>query len=60
MVDLAESGMSMICVTHEMGFSREAANRVGFMDEGQILEENTPGSFFTSPQRSRMFLKQIL
>jgi len=62
MVDLAKSGMTMICVTHEMGFAREVADRVVFMDEGQILEENTPDSFFANPhhERSRMFLKQIL
>lgn len=62
MVDLAKSGMTMIYVTHEMRFAREVADRVIFMDEGQILEENTPASFFTLPdhERSRVFLKQIL
>jgi len=62
MVDLANSGMTMVCVTHEMNFAREVADRVVFMDEGQILEENTPAGFFNHPrhERSRLFLKQIL
>ena len=62
MVDLAESGMTMICVTHEMGFARQVANRVIFMDEGQIVEENEPEAFFTAPrsERTRLFLSQIL
>lgn len=62
MVDLAESGMTMVCVTHEMGFARRVADRVVFMDGGEIIEENTPGEFFSNPQseRSRIFLGQIL
>jgi len=62
MVDLAQSGMTMICVTHEMGFAREVADRIVFMDEGQILEENTPATFFSAPchERSRNFLNQVL
>lgn len=63
MVDLAETaGMTMICVTHEMGFARTVADRVVFMDEGEILEENTPDEFFRNPQseRARLFLSQIL
>ena len=62
MVDLAEGGMTMICVTHEMGFARRVANRVIFMDEGQIVEENEPEAFFTSPSndRTKLFLSQIL
>lgn len=62
MVELAESGMSMICVTHEMGFANTVANRVIFMDEGQIIEENNPQEFFNNPQsdRTKLFLSQIL
>ena len=62
MVSLAESGMTMICVTHEMGFARKVANRVIFMDGGEIIEENEPEEFFNNPQSSRtqMFLSQIL
>ncbi len=62
MVGLAESGMTMICVTHEMGFARKVANRVIFMDEGQIIEENEPNEFFNNPQndRTKLFLSQIL
>lgn len=62
MVDLAEGGMTMICVTHEMGFARRVANRVIFMDEGQIVEQNEPEAFFTSPRndRTKLFLSQIL
>lgn len=62
MVDLAQSGMTMICVTHEMGFAREVADRIVFMDEGQILEENTPATFFSAPchERSQNFLNQVL
>lgn len=62
MVDLAHGGMTMIVVTHEMGFARTAANRVAFMAEGQIVEENTPDEFFTNPQsdRARDFLGKIL
>ncbi len=62
MVDLAEGGMTMVVVTHEMGFARTAANRVVFMAEGQIVEENTPEEFFTNPKSSRAqdFLGKIL
>jgi general L-amino acid transport system ATP-binding protein len=62
MVELAESGMTMLCVTHEMGFAKTVANRVIFMDEGQIIEENDPEEFFTHPrsERTKLFLSQIL
>ena len=62
MVSLAEDGMSMICVTHEMGFARKVANRVIFMDEGQIVEQNEPEAFFNNPKsdRTKLFLSQIL
>ena len=61
MVDLAESGMTMLVVTHEMGFASQVANRVIFMDEGQIVEQNTPDEFFNNPQsdRTKLFLSQI-
>jgi general L-amino acid transport system ATP-binding protein len=62
MVSLAEGGMTMICVTHEMGFARQVANRVIFMDQGQIIEENEPEDFFSNPrhERTKLFLSQIL
>jgi len=62
MVSLAEEGMTMICVTHEMGFARKVANRVIFMDAGQIVEQNTPAEFFDHPrhERTKLFLSQIL
>jgi general L-amino acid transport system ATP-binding protein len=62
MRELAKSGMTMICVTHEMGFAREVADRIIFMDQGQIVEANTPQEFFTNPreERTRLFLSQIL
>lgn len=63
MVELAEeSGMTMLCVTHEMGFARQVADRILFMDQGEILEENTPSEFFANPrnERTRHFLSQIL
>jgi general L-amino acid transport system ATP-binding protein len=62
MVDLANEGMTMLVVTHEMGFAREVANRIVFMDAGQIIEANTPESFFANPQhaRTKLFLSQIL
>ena len=62
MVELAEDGMTMICVTHEMGFARKVADRVIFMDEGQIIEQNEPEAFFGNPQsdRTKLFLSQIL
>jgi general L-amino acid transport system ATP-binding protein len=62
MVQLAEDGMTMLCVTHEMGFAQAVANRVIFMDQGQIIEENEPRAFFSAPQseRTKAFLGQIL
>jgi general L-amino acid transport system ATP-binding protein len=62
MVMLAESGMTMICVTHEMGFARQVADRVVFMDRGEIVEMNTPNELFENPQTDRLqlFLSQIL
>ena len=62
MVSLADQGMTMLCVTHEMGFARAVANRILFMDEGQIVEQNTPEAFFASPDtdRGRDFLSKIL
>jgi general L-amino acid transport system ATP-binding protein len=62
MTDLAHSGMTMLCVTHEMGFARTVADRVVFMDEGEIVEENDPESFFNNPQfdRTVTFLSQII
>ena len=62
MIALAEEGMTMLCVTHEMGFARQVANRVIFMDAGQIVEQNEPEPFFTNPQsdRTKLFLSQIL
>ncbi len=62
MVDLAEEGMTMMVVTHEMGFAKQVADRVVFMDAGQIIESNTPENFFSNPQheRTKLFLGQIL
>jgi general L-amino acid transport system ATP-binding protein len=62
MVSLAEEGMTMLCVTHEMGFARQVANRVVFMDAGQIVEVNEPSAFFYKPQheRTKIFLRQIV
>jgi general L-amino acid transport system ATP-binding protein len=62
MVDLAHEGMTMLVVTHEMGFAREVADRIVFMDAGQIIEANTPANFFANPQhaRTKLFLSQIL
>ena len=62
MVELAHEGMTMICVTHEMGFARKAADRIVFMADGQILEENTPDEFFGHPktERAKDFLSKIL
>ena len=62
MVALAEDGMTMVCVTHEMGFARKVANRVIFMDEGQIIEQKEPEEFFNNPEndRTKLFLSQIL
>ncbi|HMM13523.1 MAG TPA: amino acid ABC transporter ATP-binding protein [Parvibaculum sp.] len=62
MVGLANDGMTMICVTHEMGFAREVADRIVFMDQGEIVEEAPPAEFFTAPksERTKAFLAQIL
>jgi general L-amino acid transport system ATP-binding protein len=62
MIELAESGMTMVCVTHEMGFARQVADRVMFMDQGEIVESGTPAAMFGSPQteRLKLFLSQIL
>jgi polar amino acid transport system ATP-binding protein len=62
MTDLAKDGMTMMCVTHEMGFARRVAHRVIFMDEGQVVEQNEPQAFFEAPQseRTRQFLSKIL
>lgn len=62
MVELAESGMTMLVVTHEMGFAREVAHRMVFMDEGQVVEKGTPEQLFNNPQedRTKLFLSQIL
>jgi len=62
MIDLAQSGMTMICVTHEMGFAKQVADRVIFMDEGRIVESAEPTQFFENPQtdRARKFLSQVL
>ena len=62
MIELADSGMTMIVVTHEMGFASKVADRIIFMDEGQIVEQNDPESFFNNPEsdRTKLFLSQIL
>ena len=62
MIELAEEGMTMLCVTHEMGFAQAVANRVIFMDQGQIVEQNNPHDFFNNPQseRTKLFLSPIL
>ena len=62
MIDLAREGMTMICVSHEMGFARSVADNVVFMDEGEIVESGPPGTFFDNPKndRTKLFLKQIL
>ena len=62
MIELAESGMTMLVVTHEMGFARQVANRVIFMDAGEVVEENEPEEFFNNPKsdRTKLFLSQIL
>ena len=61
-IELAEQGMTMICVTHEMGFAKSVADRVIFMDHGQIVEQNSPAEFFNNPknERTRDFLSKIL
>jgi general L-amino acid transport system ATP-binding protein len=62
MTELARSGMTMLCVTHEMGFARSVANRMVFFDNGQLIEEGTPNQIFSDPQhdRTKLFLSQIL
>ena len=62
MVELGDDGMTMICVTHEMGFARQVADRVIFMDAGEIVEQNDPETFFANPQndRTKLFLSQVL
>ena len=62
MKDLAQSGMTMMCVTHEMGFAREVADRIIFVDKGKILEDATPDDFFDNPKtdRAKQFLSQIM
>ena len=62
MVELADTGMTMIVVSHEMGFAKTVADRVIFMDEGEIIEQNNPHQFFDNPQhdRTKLFLSQIL
>jgi general L-amino acid transport system ATP-binding protein len=62
MIELAEEGMTMLCVTHEMGFAKTVAHRVIFMDGGEIVEQNEPNEFFSNPQydRTKLFLSQIL
>jgi general L-amino acid transport system ATP-binding protein len=62
MIDLAQSGMTMICVTHEMGFARKVANTMVFMDSGRIVEQSPPAAFFAAPrsERTKLFLSQIL
>ena len=62
MLDLAKSGMTMVVVTHEMGFARAAARRIIFMDEGKVIEETTPEELFTAPkhERTKLFLSKIL
>lgn len=62
MIELAQEGMTMLCVTHEMGFAQAVANRVIFMDQGQIVEQNEPKEFFSNPksERTKLFLSQIL
>jgi general L-amino acid transport system ATP-binding protein len=62
MVELANEGITMVCVTHEMGFAKTVANRIVFMDGGEIVEENEPNEFFNNPRwdRTQLFLSQIL
>ena len=62
MAQLADDGMTMICVTHEMGFARKIADRIVFMDEGEIIEIASPDIFFTTPKsdRAKLFLSQVL
>jgi len=62
MVELAKEGMTMVCVTHEMGFARSVASEVVFMDRGRIVEQNTPDELFKNPQheRTKAFLEQVI
>jgi len=62
MVELAKEVITMVCVTHEMGFAKKVADRVVFMDAGQVIEQNTPNKFFENPESDRLqqFLNQIL
>jgi len=62
MIGLAQDGMTMVCVTHEMGFARQVADRVVFMDRGEIVEQGEPNALFENPQTERLqlFLSQIL
>ena len=62
MVELAHTGITMVCVTHEMGFARQVADRIIFMDDGQVLETGTPDDFFANPQheRAKQFLSKII
>jgi general L-amino acid transport system ATP-binding protein len=62
MTDLAREGMTMVCVTHEMGFARSVADKIVFMDAGEIIEQNSPVEFFNNPksERTKLFLSQIL
>jgi general L-amino acid transport system ATP-binding protein len=62
MLDLAKEGMTMVCVSHEMGFARNAADRIIFMDQGQIVEDTTPHALFNNPEheRTKLFLSKIL
>ena len=62
MIELAEQGITMVCVTHEMGFAKAVADRVIFMDQGQIVEQNNPHDFFDHPQneRTRVFLAKVI
>ena len=62
MIELAESGMTMLVVTHEMGFAKKVADSIIFMDEGEIIEQNNPKTFFNNPEneRTKLFLSQIL
>jgi polar amino acid transport system ATP-binding protein len=62
MQDLAKENYTIVCVTHEMGFAKEVGDRIVFMDEGKIVEENSPSEFFTNPKspRAKLFLNEIL
>jgi general L-amino acid transport system ATP-binding protein len=62
MTELAEEGMTMVCVTHEMGFARSVADLMVFMDRGEVVERNPPSEFFANPasERTKLFLSQIL